>query len=201
MSQLELEALHEEMRSCKACELRGGCSLVVPGEGAAGALVVFFGEGPGEDEDKEGRPFVGRSGQFLREQLRLNEIDTEKSYISNIVRCRPPENRPPTMTEMEACWPWMEKTLHIIKPRIIVTLGRSPLVALSQKLGFFNKVGQNKITKLAGVPIYLADRNAYVFPLLHPAYACRKNDARASFSGGVKYLKLAVPGWLKRETQ
>lgn len=201
MSQLELEALHQEMLSCRACELRGGCSRVVPGEGAADALVVFFGEGPGEDEDTEGRPFIGRSGQFLREQLRLNEIDTEKSYISNIVRCRPPENRPPTMTEMEACWPWMEKTLHIIKPRIIVTLGRSPLVALSQKLGFFNKVGQNKITKLAGVPIYLADRNAYVFPLLHPAYACRKNDARASFSGGVKYLKLAVPGWLKRETQ
>jgi len=115
VSQLELEALHQEMRSCRACELRGGCSLVVPGEGAADALVVFFGEGPGEDEDKEGRPFVGRSGQFLREQMRLNSIETEKVYISNIARCRPPENRTPTMAEMEACWPWTEKTLHVIK--------------------------------------------------------------------------------------
>lgn len=198
MSQLELEALHQEMLSCRACELRGGCSRVVPGEGAADALVVFFGEGPGEDEDTEGRPFIGRSGQFLREQLRLNDIDSEKSYISNIVRCRPPDNRPPTMTEMEACWPWMEKTLHIIKPRIIVTLGRSPLVALSQKLGFFNKVGQNKITKLAGIPIYLPNYGVYVYPMFHPAYCCRRSEARAAFSGHTKYLKLAIPSWCSR---
>ena len=198
MSQLELEALHQEMRSCRACELRGGCSLVVPGEGAADALVVFIGEGPGEDEDREGRPFVGRSGQFLREQLRLNSIDTEKIYISNIARCRPPENRTPTMAEMEACWPWMEKTLHIIKPRIIVTLGRSPLVMISQKLGFFNKIGQNKITKLAGVPIYLPNYSIYVYPMFHPAYCCRRSEARATFSGHTKYLRLAIPSWCAR---
>jgi uracil-DNA glycosylase len=194
-----LSTLHQEICSCQKCTLKHTCTQVVPGEGSANTSIVFFGEAPGEEEDIEGRPFIGRSGQLLREQMRINGIESAEVYISNAAaRCRPPGNREPTPEEMEACWEWTERTLKIIKPRVIVALGRSALIAFSSKLGFSKKVGQNTITKLAGVPIYLAEKDVYIYPMVHPAYACRNSRARADFSGHMKYLKTALPGWYAR---
>lgn len=194
----ELEELNTEIKRCNRCRLRNGCTQVVPGEGRADASIVFLGEGPGQEEDEQGRPFVGRSGSLLREYLRLVGINTQEVYISNVVRCRPPDNRLPNPDEIEACWPWTQRMLKLIRPVIIVTLGKTPLTALSQQLGFFKKVGQNSITKLAGVPIYLEQNGVYIYPTLHPAYACRRADARRDFEGQLRYLKEAYPMWIKR---
>lgn len=194
----EIENLHTEMRSCSRCRLRNTCKQVVPGEGRVDTSMVLLGEGPGQEEDEQGRPFIGRSGSLLREYLRLVGINTHEVYISNVVRCRPPDNRLPNPDEIEACWPWTQKTLTLIRPVIIVTLGKTPLVTLAQKLGFPKKVGQDSITKLAGVPIYLEQHGMYIYPTFHPAYVCRRADIRRDFEGQLRYLREAYPMWIKR---
>ncbi|GAF70259.1 unnamed protein product [marine sediment metagenome] len=195
----KLEVLHQQIVLCEQCDLcRQGRSQVVPGEGPEDALIAFFGEGPGQHEDEQGRPFVGRAGQFLRSTLQSNRIPWKDVYISNTVRCRPPDNRDPLPEEAEACWQWTLQTLKVIEPRIIVTLGKPALMTMARKLGFSKKVGQATITKLAGKPIFVEERNFYCFPMLHPAYALRRMDARESFSAHMKYLKVAIPGWLER---
>lgn len=194
----DLENLHTEMRGCSRCRLRSTCKQVVPGEGRVDTSIVFLGEGPGQEEDEQGRPFIGRSGSLLRDYLRRVGIDTQEVYISNVVRCRPPDNRLPNPDEIEACWLWTQRLLKLIQPFVIVTLGKTPLMALSQKFGFSKKVGQNSITKLAGVPIYLEQNGIYVYPTFHPAYACRRSDARRDFEGQLSYLKEAYPMWVKR---
>lgn len=196
----KLEELHQQMVLCQNCDLCSGRTNVVPGEGSEDAQIVFFGEGPGQLEDEQGRPFVGRSGQHLHSVLRMARISRNDIYISNTVRCRPPNNRDPLPEEADACWPWTIKTLQIIQPRIIVTLGKPALMTLAQKLGFSKKVGQLSITKVAGKPIFVEERNFYCFPMLHPSYALRRRDAREDFSAHMKYLKLAIPGWLERPT-
>lgn len=197
----KLEALHQQMMLCEKCDLcRQGRTQVIPGEGPEDAVVAFFGEGPGAEEDKLGRPFVGRSGQLFRSALQRERIPWKDIYISNTVRCRPPNNRDPLPEEADACWDWTLQTLQIIQPRIIVTLGKPALMTLAQKLGFSKQVAQGTITKLAGKPIFVEKRNFYCFPMLHPAYAARRRDAREDFNAHMKYLKLAIPGWLERPT-
>lgn len=193
-----LDALHEKIRGCRKCELRAGCTQVVPGDGDAEAQIVIVGEAPGEDEDAQGIPFVGASGKHLRDIMQLNGMGEYKYYITNTARCRPPDNRVPNPSEIESCWPWTLEILKIIQPKILVPLGRPALMTLSLKYGFYKKVGQNPITKLAGVPIYLAERNVFVYPVFHPAYALRRSDAREAFNGHFGYLRKAIPGWLQR---
>lgn len=197
MSCLEdLEQLHAEMRECSACELCETRTQVVPGDGPATANIVFFGEGPGESEDLSGKPFDGRSGTLLRTQMRRAHIDARRAYITNTVRCRPPENADPTPAQAEACWPWTERTLSVIQPKVIVTLGKPALNTISRKLGF--KVEQGGITKVAGVPIYLDEKKCYVYPMFHPSYALRRVAAKKDFEGHMSYLGAALPFWLER---
>lgn len=193
-----LMTLLEEMKSCSKCALRRGCTQVVPGEGSQEANVVFIGEAPGADEDEAGRPFVGRSGRFLREQMRLAGITEKQVLITNTCRCRPPDNREPNPDEIEACWPWTLNILQIIRPRVLVTLGRPALFTLANKLGFQKKIKNDPITKLAGKPIYVAERYFYVMPLLHPAFILRGADRRSEFTAHMRYLSQALPGWLER---
>lgn len=196
----ELTQLHEKIGACKKCPLHLTCTQRVPGEGTLAASMVLLGEGPGAAEDEQGKPFVGRSGKFLRDQMRRNGLTTDHIYISNTVRCRPPNNRDPSPEEAEACWSWTSETLKLVRPRIIVTLGKPALITLARKLGFSRAVGQLSITKLTGKPIFVEDRNFYCFPMLHPAYALRRGEARAQFKADMKYLQMAVPGWLERPT-
>ncbi|MDD3498350.1 MAG: uracil-DNA glycosylase [Candidatus Moranbacteria bacterium] len=123
----EMEKLNEEMIACSKCALRKGCNQVVPGEGSADARIVFIGEGPGAKEDQLGRPFVGAAGKFLDEMLEIINLKREDVYIANTVKCRPPQNRDPLDEEKEACWPWLEKQIDLIKPDLIVTLGKHSL--------------------------------------------------------------------------
>ena len=206
----ELHDLRARIKECSACDLRKGCTQVVPGCGAfdtAGAeidpseaRILFVGEGPGAEEDKTGRTFVGWSGELLRRSIKAAGIPDDYYFIDNTVRCRPPDNRDPKPDEIEACWPWMVEVLKTLKLlKIIVPMGKPALRTMAFKLGFQKKIGQLPITKLAGKPFYLEDRGLYIFPLFHPAFANRQNDRRAEFIAHLQYLGKAYAGWVRRK--
>lgn len=193
------EELEAQIKACEACKLRGGCKQVVPGEGIPNAKVLFMGEGPGGDEDELGRPFVGRSGKFLRQEIRRRGVPEDDMFITNIVKCRPPDNRDPEPEEIDACWQWTEKILALVKPKVIVTLGKYSLSALAYRYGFSKKLGsQMKITAVAGRPVWVEDRHFYVYPMFHPAFAQRSRVRREEFSGHMRFLVTSLPGWLER---
>ena len=123
----QLDQLNTSMSMCSNCALRCGASRVVPGDGNPEAQIMFIGEAPGKKEDEQGIPFVGAAGKFLNEMLASINLKREDIYIANVVKCRPPENRDPLPEEVAACWPWLEKQIEIIDPKIIITLGRHSL--------------------------------------------------------------------------
>ena len=170
-----LAALEERNRGCTACRLRPGCSQVVVADGNPRAPLLILGEGPGGDEDRVGRPFVGRGGQLLDRILAAVGLGRDDVYITNIVKCRPPANRTPESDETETCTSlWLEPQLRLLRPRYILTLGNTPTqYLLGTRLG---------ITKLRGtwLPYRQADGlwEALVMPMFHPAYLLR-NDSRA----------------------
>jgi len=183
------------MKKCNLCPLRKTCKQVVPGEGPPDAHILILGEGPGKDEDEEGRPFIGRSGQFLRTQLR--SIEKYGIYITNTVRCRPPDNRDPNPVETDACWPWTQETLERIKPKVIVTLGRPALSVVAYKFEIKIPAG-GFVDKVAGKRIYVEKRHFFLFPCVHPAFALRRREMKKLFITHMRYLAMALPGWLER---
>ena len=118
------DALYEECIHCQKCGLAETRTNVVFGEGARDAEVMFIGEGPGEQEDRTGRPFVGRAGQLLDDMLAMIDLKREKVFIGNMVKCRPPQNRDPLPAESEACMPWLREQFRLLRPKIVVCLGR-----------------------------------------------------------------------------
>ena len=119
------ESLRAECMNCRDCGLADHRTNVVFGQGATDAEVLFVGEGPGQSEDEQGLPFVGRSGQLLDKYLFAIDLDRKKNcYIANIVKCRPPQNRDPLPAESEACMPWLREQFRLLQPRIVVCLGR-----------------------------------------------------------------------------
>ena len=121
----KLSALREECLRCRECPLAGGRTNVVFGVGDPESELMFIGEGPGENEDLQGEPFVGRAGQFLDLMLELIGIDRKKDiYICNVIKCRPPQNRDPNTDEKAACRPFLDRQIALIKPELIVILGR-----------------------------------------------------------------------------
>jgi uracil-DNA glycosylase family 4 len=119
-----LKELEGQVKVCRLCALAKTRTNAVPGEGDRHAEVMFIGEGPGYHEDKQGRPFVGPAGQFLNELLQIAGLDRQGVYITNVVKCRPPNNRDPEPDEKAACAPYLERQLALIDPCVIVTLGR-----------------------------------------------------------------------------
>lgn len=125
MAHLDWETLTEQCRNCTACGLAVTRTNVVVGVGQPDAEVLFVGEGPGENEDLQGEPFVGRGGQLLDKMLAAVGLSRKKNiYIANIVKCRPPKNRDPQSEEQEACIHWLREQVLLIRPKIIVCLGR-----------------------------------------------------------------------------
>jgi DNA polymerase len=159
-----LEELAVEASTCTLCPLAAGRTQVVFGMGDPRADLLFVGEGPGAEEDRQGLPFVGRSGQLL-DRLMLEElgITRERVYIANVVKCRPPDNRDPTPLEIDTCRPYLERQIALIAPKVVVTLGK-----FAGQLLLDSKVG---ITKLRGQQYPFGD--AVLIPTLHPAYALR----------------------------
>ena len=121
--QVSWRGLMQEIEECQKCPLRAGCNRVVPGEGNPCADIMLIGEGPGADEDKTGRPFVGRAGQLLTKMVHSIGMERTDMYICNVVKCRPPANRTPALDEIAACKPFLRAQVALVRPKIIVLLG------------------------------------------------------------------------------
>jgi uracil-DNA glycosylase len=147
-----LEACAREVESCVKCGLGVGRTRTVPGEGSLDAPVLFIGEGPGADEDRTGRPFVGAAGQYLDTWLPPIGLKREQCFIANTVKCRPPQNREPHPEEMSACLPYLERQIEAIRPRVICCLGR---IAAQTVLATTASVGslRGKVHDRKGIPV------------------------------------------------
>ncbi len=119
-----MEDLNLQIANCTRCDLHKTRNKAVPGEGPPDAKVMFIGEAPGRNEDQQGRPFVGAAGKLLDELLAKAGLKREEVFIGNILKCRPPQNRDPEDKEIETCSPYLEKQIMLIKPKLIVSLGR-----------------------------------------------------------------------------
>lgn len=173
-----MQQLEAEVRVCQRCPLAQNRTLAVPGEGNYQSVVMFVGEGPGFEEDRKGRPFVGRSGKFLTEMLKRVGIQREDVYITNVVKCRPPENRDPLPQEVEACSDYLTRQVEQINPRIIVTLGRFsmrrwfPTGSITQLHGQVRNIGRGRVA----------------LAMFHPAAALRNPQWEAEFSKDIQVL-------------
>lgn len=158
--QMNLAQIACAVHNCTRCPLHNGRTRAVPGEGSPTADMMLIGEGPGFHEDKQARPFVGRSGKFL-EQL-LNDIGYKREdvFIANVVKCRPPNNRDPQPEELEACSDYLERQIHLIDPKVIVTLGRYSM---------YRYFPGASISKIHGQPKRVGNR--LIVPMFHPAAA------------------------------
>jgi uracil-DNA glycosylase len=166
--------------TCTLCKLAGNRSQVVFGVGRSDADLMFVGEGPGEQEDRKGEPFVGRAGQLLTQLIEGIGLIRDDVYIANVVKCRPPGNRDPQPDEIDACAPWLDRQLELIRPRVIVTLGN-----FATKLLLQTKEG---ITRLRGREFGFAraGNEAVLIPTFHPSAVLRSGgkalaEARADF--------------------
>lgn len=185
----DLKQLKTDVESCTLCPLSGGRTKVVFGDGRHDAKIFLIGEGPGYEEDKSGKAFVGRSGQLLDKILfACNFNRYEHIYIGNIVKCRPPGNRTPSVEEQAACLPYLEKQIELISPDIIITLGATALKAI---LG-----SDLKITRERG--IWHTWNNYLVLPTYHPSALLRnpklKKECWDDFKKVIiKYRELVNP--------
>ena len=156
-----LEQVHAQVRACRLCSLSQSRSRAVPGEGAGAADVMFVGEAPGGDEDRQGRPFVGPAGRLLTEQLKKIGIDRGNVFITNVVKCRPPGNRDPQPVEIEACRDYLLSQIALINPKVICTLGRFAAQTLIDP--------RLSITRQHGNPRHMS--GILYLPIYHPAAA------------------------------
>jgi DNA polymerase len=163
-----LEAIAAEVRACTDCRLHERRSRAVPGEGHPSTEVVFVGEGPGMNEDREGRPFVGRAGDLLVRLLGSIGWRREDVFITNVVKCRPPDNRDPQPDEIAACAPFLRRQLAVLDPAVVATLGRYSMAAFMPGA----RIGAVHGTTTPADPETGA-RDALVLALYHPAAALR----------------------------
>jgi len=161
----ELAAQAQTLRDCRVCRLSEGRTQVVFGVGSPVADLMFVGEGPGFNEDRQGEPFVGQAGKLLTELLGSIGMGREDVYIANVVKCRPPDNRDPLPDEIASCSPNLMAQVRVIRPRIICTLGRFATRLIAETEASMTVVrGRAKSMAVAGVPVL-------VFPVFHPAAA------------------------------
>ena len=173
-----LDELHQQVRTCTACPLHLTRSQAVPGEGAAFAQIMFVGEGPGFQEDRLGKPFIGPAGLFLNELLDSIGLRRQDVFITNLVKCRPPNNRDPLPGEIEACNNHLMKQMQIINPRVIIPLGRHAMA---------HWFPSGRIGQLHGQPDRFGER--IVLPLYHPAAALHNGALRGTIMQDFQKLK------------
>jgi len=179
-----LSALHEEIRTHGGCgfEICESATNMVPGEGSPSADVMLVGEAPGASEDKQGRPFVGRAGKLLDQLLEAAGLVRDDVYITNVVKARPPGNRDPKAPEVAHHLPWLEQQLALIRPRVVIPVGRHALAHFAPG---------RKITEVHGELV--VERERQLVPWLHPAAALRNRDLRETLLQDAR----ALPGILE----
>ncbi len=180
-----LEKINKEIQICKKCDLHKSRTNAVLGEGNIETKLMFVGEAPGEEEDKQGRPFVGRAGKLLTKLIERAGYKREEFYIANICKCRPPGNRTPTLDEMEKCFPYLKKQIEIIDPKVLCLLG-----AVAGQAFLNRKV---KITKERGTVIKWNDR--ILLLTYHPAYVLRNpKEEETLFKDIKRAIEIAYKG-------
>ena len=178
-----LEQVAHRIRNCVDCPLSGGRTNAVPGEGDPKAVVMFIGEGPGFQEDRQGRPFVGPAGKLLDSLLASINTSREDVFIANMVKCRPPENRDPAPTELAACTKYLDRQIELVDPKLIVTLGR---------FAFGRYFPGEGITKARGL---LREKDGRkIFPVLHPAAVLRRDELRPTMIDDFKAISEILKG-------
>jgi len=179
-----LESLREKVEKCCKCRLCKTRTHVVFGEGNPETNLMLIGEAPGEQEDLQGRPFVGRAGQLLTKFLNLFGVSREEVYITNVVKCRPPGNRNPEIDEIRTCYPYLEEQIKLIKPEVILCLG-----AFSART-ILNLPEKTPISGIRGT-VQNVD-NIKVIPTYHPAYLLRNRKGEQTFQKDLeKALRLS----------
>lgn len=182
-----LATIAAEVRGCTRCALHETRTHAVPGEGNPDTEVVFIGEAPGMNEDRQGRPFVGRAGELLERHLGAIGWARDDVFITNVVKCRPPDNRDPEPDEIAACYPYLRRQLELLDPALIVTLGRHsmgrflPDARISRDHGTLRPVDPE-----TGAP------DALVFPMFHPAAALRSPDVARQSEEDIRAVPTAL---------
>jgi uracil-DNA glycosylase family 4 len=174
-----LEKISGEVIVCKKCRLCETRRKAVPGEGSQTSKVIFIGEAPGEQEDIQGRPFVGSAGKLLTELLISIGIEREAVYITNIVKCRPPNNRPPRKDEAAACRAYLNRQIALIQPKVVCPMGNSAIHALIES--------EDPVTELHGIPFEVGA--VTYFPMYHPAAALYTFSLRKVMEEDFKKLR------------
>jgi uracil-DNA glycosylase family 4 len=179
----QLVALYREASECTRCPLAETRTKVVFGAGNADAEIIFVGEAPGAEEDRQGLPFVGRAGALLNELLEGIGLTREDVFIANVLKCRPPGNRDPQPLEIESCRPYLERQIELIRPTVIGTLGNFATKLIT--------ASQTGITKVRGTPQVhtLGGQAVFVMPLLHPAAALRTPSLLDTLRGDFASLR------------
>lgn len=164
---IDYQELHQQIKKCPLCRLSETRKEAVPGEGSLSAEIMFIGEGPGYNEDRQGRPFVGQAGHLLNELLASVGLKREDVYITNMVKCRPPNNCDPQADEIKACVPYLDRQIELIAPKVIVALGRH---------SFGKFFPGESISKARGKPRRWKD--IVIYPMYHPAAALHNSSLR-----------------------
>ena len=162
----DLAELNRSILQCRQCRLHESKTHYVPGEGSNHPDIIFIGEGPGQTEDQFGRPFIGNAGQLLDKIIQKMGYRREDLFISNVVKCRPPNNREPLHDEVEACLPFLHRQIELLNPKIIVCLGK---VALNNLLGTSHSMGRirGQLLSFNDIPL---------IPTYHPSYILHKKE-------------------------
>jgi len=176
-----LNELNQEIACCLLCEIAKHRTNTVPGEGPEDAEVMFIGEAPGWHEDQQGRPFVGPAGHYLDQLLASIGLTRRQVFIANVIKCRPPSNRDPLPMEIQNCQKWLDRQIDIIKPRIVVTLGRYSMVR------FFPG---KSISKIHGTAV--KQDNTIYFAMYHPAAVLHQQSLRQAIEADMKKIPIVL---------
>jgi DNA polymerase len=186
LNALVLKELAENLKDCQQCALARERTQVVFGEGHPNSELLVVGEGPGRDEDLEGRPFVGAAGQLLTRMLKAIGLEREAVYIGNVVKCRPPQNRNPLPEEMAACLPNLERQIQVLNPRVILAMGNVALQALLKTT--------EKISRLRGRIFRFG--TAWLVPTFHPAFLLRNPEYKRQVWEDLQMVEKLMKGTL-----
>lgn len=187
-----IRELSRRVNACTKCSLHETRTNVVPGQGTAAPEIMFIGEAPGADEDKQGLAFVGRAGKLLTKMIVAMGLTRDQVFIGNILKCRPPGNRPPMPDEMVTCMPYLKEQIAVLKPKVIIALGGTAMKSLFDV--------QTGITKMRGK--WLSFEGIDVMPTYHPAYLLRnpaaKRDVWEDLQAVLRHLGRPIPD-IKKE--
>lgn len=185
-----LKEISNQVEVCELCKLHFSRKRSVPGEGPHNAEILFIGEGPGFYENEQGRPFVGQAGKFLDELLAAAGFKRESVFITNVVKCRPPENRDPELDELTACSVYLDKQIETINPHVIVTLGRISMAKF---------LPAARISSVHGHTFWV--RNRLVVPMYHPAAALHQPSLKNTLVTDFSALPAAIEEARKAKTK